>query len=237
VLPYLDRRMSTRSTNSNPNNRSSQQQAQDRNYSSVPHQQHHGQERTYPTTPQQQSHIQDRNYSAHQQSLTQERNYSTTPQRNSESRSPSSGHSQQRFSASNPLVHERKIMLSPDAKEFCPSKPPQTNTGMMNFQGESELAQAVAQIQMLNHSQSNSVDYPQSPYSNQSGNESDSNENLEHTLLSKVTDAIADLTLHPANFNRCAKTITEVLRNYLRDTDTLGVVVTLLVEQVTRSPC
>lgn len=104
---------------------------------------------------------------------------------------------------------------------------------MMNFQEESELAQAVAQIQMLsNHNQAAPLDFCQGPYSSQPGNEIDNNSDNMECILSTVTEAITDLTLHPANFSRSAKTITEVLKNYLNDTDTLQVVVTLLVEQV-----
>lgn len=51
-------------------------------------------------------------------------------------------------------------------------------------------------------------------------------------ILSTVTDMISQVSQDPASLNRCAKATVDVLKKHLNDDDTLGIVVTLLVEQV-----
>jgi len=50
-----------------------------------------------------------------------------------------------------------------------------------------------------------------------------------------VTDAITELTSHPASFNRCTRDITSAL-NSCSDVETLNVAVTLLIEQCICNP-
>jgi len=126
----------------------------------------------------------------------------------------------------------KKTTLSPFAKEFQPTMAPRTqchvpppcpDLGMNYSQDEANLAEALAQIQMMTP-----TEFADGPYSGQSS----LNEDNADCVLTVVTDSINEMTHNPANFQRCAKAIHEVLKNHVTDTETLGVVVTLIIEQV-----
>ncbi|CAG7823503.1 unnamed protein product [Allacma fusca] len=55
-------------------------------------------------------------------------------------------------------------------------------------------------------------------------------------VLGTVTDTINQLAMNPADFQRCCLKTTQVLKTYLNDPDTLGVVVTLIFEQSVSNP-
>jgi hypothetical protein len=128
-----------------------------------------------------------------------------------------------------------RVQLSASAKEFVPTTSEAAN---MTTQEESELAQAVAQFQLQSQNNEQDVfDFNKGAYATQKQQQKPRPppvpvEDYSDYILSTVTDAIMDLTNHPANFNRCAKAVTEVLTNYCNDSDTFSVVVTLLCEQV-----
>jgi hypothetical protein len=123
--------------------------------------------------------------------------------------------------------NSKPSVLSPLAKEFQPTlMPPQTQTamGFSYYSQEEALAEALTQIQMMG----NPNEFSEGGYSGQSSLNDDNTD----CILTVVTDSINEMSTHPANFNRCAKGISEVLKNYMVDAETLGVVVTLLIEQV-----
>ncbi|ODN04764.1 Polyadenylate-binding protein-interacting protein 1 [Orchesella cincta] len=115
----------------------------------------------------------------------------------------------------------KKTGFSPFAKEFVPMSFQQRNN--MNPQQETvDLAYAMSQVHV------------------QGQNESFQGlvEELDGSdcILSTVTDMISQVTKDPASLNRCAKGVVDVLKKHLNDEDTLGIVVTLLVEQMISNP-
>ncbi|CAL8109911.1 unnamed protein product [Orchesella dallaii] len=133
-------------------------------------------------------------------------NKSSTPEPNASSESDASA----------------KPAFSPFAKEFVPKMSFQQRGNMNPPQETVDLAYAMSQVHV------------------QGQNESFHGlvEELDGSdcILSTVTDMISQVTKDPASLNRCAKGTVDVLKKHLNDEDTLGIVVTLLVEQMISNP-
>lgn len=129
---------------------------------------------------------------------------------NSDSSAPSSAQS----------TADGKSVLSPFAKEFVPTSfQASSTTTTMNSQQDLAFAMSQVNVQGQNDSFHGLVE------------ELDGSD----CILSTVTDMISQVSQDPASLNRCGKVTVDVLKKYLNDDDTLGIVVTLLVEQVNRN--
>lgn len=118
-------------------------------------------------------------------------------------------------------VDQANSSLSPYAKEFVPSGL-QPTPAMTSQQESNDLAYAMSQVQVQGQN-----DSFQGLMEELDGSD---------CILSTVTDMISQVSQDPASLNRCSKVTVDVLKKHLHnDETTLGIVVTLLVEQVSNS--
>lgn len=109
---------------------------------------------------------------------------------------------------------DKRLTLSPYAKEFVP-----TSFQSQPDQKESvDLSYAMSQIQFQD--------------TNDSFQGFGDDLEVSDCILSTVTDMISQVSRDPPSLNRCIKSTVDVLKKCLNLEDTLGIIVTLLTEQV-----